>query len=292
MSDGWDGWDEPGGRSSGGYRRPRRRGVRADDAYGYGGQDGYGADGYGGQDGYADDGYGGGDPYAPADGGYAAADGYGAYGAQDGYGQYAGYESGGGYDGQDDGYGWRESGPAQIPAVEGSIDADSPRHNSFFRGFGGGGDAYLVRTSRPRVRTVKRKKSSGAGLVALAVVAIMFGGVGVVGYHYYHLYKARHAVYTGTGTGSTTILVNKGDSFSSIGPQLVRKHVIAAVDPWASYISTKPGSLQPGAYRIHIHMSPAAAYAALIDLKNLVKVTIPDGLPLVKLLPKMASESG
>jgi UPF0755 protein len=69
--------------------------------------------------------------------------------------------------------------------------------------------------------------------------------------------------------------------------------VIESIDPWASYVANKSG-LQPGKYRIHLHMSPAAAYAALTNPKNVIvtKVTIPDGLRISKILPLLATESG
>jgi len=319
---GYVGQEQGGSGYSNGY------GGYADEAYGSGyGGDGYAArDPYASGDPYATGDYGPADPYAGPDprasgphsdpygrdpydtgGGYGAAAGYqgqDGYGGQDSYGTQASY-GGGGFDAQDDDL-YRSRYPqaaSDDPGLmrrrrasrESEFDADSPRHDGFFRGFGGGDDDLGGRgrsRSQPRGRPPKQKKSH-AGLIALAVVVIVFAGIAGVGYKYYHEYKVRHASYTGSGYGSTLILVQPGDTLDGISAQLLNKHVIAAIDPWASYVANKSG-LHPGKYRIHIHMSPAAAYAALTNVKNLVnsKVTIPDGMRLADILPLMAKESG
>jgi UPF0755 protein len=92
------------------------------------------------------------------------------------------------------------------------------------------------------------------------------------------------------------IMVKTGDTLDTISSQLLHKGVIEAIDPWASYVANKSG-LQPGTYRIHVHMSPAAAYAALTGKtgqKNLInsKVTIVPGMRLTDVLPVLARESG
>jgi UPF0755 protein len=241
----------------------------------------------------------GGDPYDTGGGGYGS-DGYG-HGGQDPYAGPvgAGYERGG-Y-GEQDNYLWRDPQDAgddpgltrrRRASREGEFDAEDPRHDGFFRGFGRDDDMGGRARSQTKSRPPKQRKSR-AGLVALFIVLAIFAGVGYTGYHYYSLYKARHATYSGSGYGSALILVQPGDTLDGISSQLLDKHVIAAIDPWASYVANKSG-LHPGKYRIHIHMSPAAAYAALVNPKNLInsKVTIPDGMRYSKILPLLAKESG
>jgi UPF0755 protein len=130
-------------------------------------------------------------------------------------------------------------------------------------------------------------------VIALVIVLVIIAGIGGVGYHLYSEYKARHSSYTGSGFGAVKVFVKAGDTGDTIGPQLLRLGVIKAIDPWASYVANKSG-LQPGEFTLHKHMSPAAAWALLINPKSRVssKVTIPDGLRESKFLPLLAKESG
>ena len=300
------------------------------DGYADNGYAGQGYDGGGYSNGYADNGYGGDgrdayaarDPYTSGD--YGPADPYarggrdqydtagGSYPGPDAYADSAGYTSHDGFAGQDpyvgaggydrggfdeqdnDLYRWRDPQEAGRGAGRGGdFDAEDPRHDGFFRGFGSGDDDFGGRGRAPSRGRPPKERKSKAGLVALAVVLAIFIGIGYTGYHFYSLYKSKHASYTGSGYGSTVILVRSGDTLDGISPQLLAKHVILAIDPWASYVANRSG-LHPGKYKIHIHMSPAAAYAALTNQKNLLnsKVTIVDGKRLTLILPALASESG
>lgn len=265
------------------------------------------------------------DPYDTGGGGYADPPGYadapgyggqGDYAGQDGFAGHdpyasqpgAGYERGNYEEQDDDLYRWRDPQDAgddpgltrrrRASRGEGEFDAEDPRHDGFFRGFGGGDDDLGGGRGRSRGRSQGRppkQRKSRAGLVALGVVLAIFAGVAYTGYHYYSEYKARHATYVGSGAGypSVLILVKTGDTLDGISSQLLHKGVIAAIDPWASYVANKSG-LHPGTYRIHQHMSPAATYAALINQKNLInsKVTIPDGMREVDILPLLAQKTG
>jgi UPF0755 protein len=230
------------------------------------------------------------DPYAPAD--------EAGYGGEDRYGGQTGYEQGDGYGAPADRY-WVD--PADEGLLGGSPTRrgggrsggrgggrgpdDDSRHESFFRGFGQDDDV----DSRRRTK----EHHGHGGLIALAVLLVIVGGIAGAGYHYYSEYKARHASYTGSGFGTVTVIVKSGDSADDISEQLLQKHVIAAIDPWASYVANKTG-LQPGEFKLHEHMSPAAAWALLMSPKAKVNstVTIPDGLRESKILPLLAKESG
>ena len=267
-----------------------------------------GGSGYAGPDGYADTAGYGGAPGYPGQDGYAGQD---SFAAHDPYASQAGggYERGGYGDQDNDLYRWRDPqdagndpGPTRRRrgSREGDFDAEDPRHDGFFRGFGGGDDDLGGGSgggrgrgrNQSRGRPPKQRKSH-AGLIALGIVLAVFAGIAYTGYHYYSEYKARHAVYSGSGYGHVLILVKQGDTLDGISAQLLHKGVIAAIDPWASYVANKSG-LHPGTYRIHIHMSPAAAYAALVDQKNLInsKVTIPDGMRLADILTLLAQKTG
>ena len=318
-------------RHSGGYSQPDANGYGQSDPYGPPG--GYAdSDGYTSSPGYADS-RGVTDPYGYSDSqGYqdppGRADSYGrsdqhaqpyayddqpaGYGSQSnyddhlydqgdsfadsgsferGYGAPAGFEHGGGYVddeyGQDSRSGRQGRRRSRHPAD--ALDADDDRHSGFFSGFSSNDDDHYGRQRRP-----PRKRRGGAGTIALILVLAVLGGIGFTGYHFYSLYKQRHAVYTGSGYGSVLVRVQSGDSADTIAPQLLRLGVIAAIDPWDAYVATKPSTLQPGEYKLHKHMSPQAAWAMLSDSKSriAVNVTIVDGVRWSKFLPKLAQESG
>jgi UPF0755 protein len=172
------------------------------------------------------------------------------------------------------------------------MNADDDRHNSFFAGYASNDDDHYGRGGgggRPR----GRRRGRAAGWIALiVVVAVVCSGAGVV-YHYYSEYKSRHSSYVGDGFGAVTVTVPQGASADSIGPELQRLGVIESVDPWASFVSNKPATLQPGQFKLHEHMSPAAAWALLNDPKARVNstVTIPDGVRYSAFLPDLAKES-
>ena len=294
-----------------------------DNQHGYESQQPYNGDGayghpngYGGQAGYPERG-GYGDPYE-GQAGYSFDD----PGMHDGSGPMGEYAAGDGYvtPGDDD-TGWhtmlggatsgdeyerssrreRSASRNQHPgAVQGApargsgksgrgMDPNDDRHSAFFSGFAGNDDDHYGKQPRRR-----RGRGISAGTIALFVVIAVILGIGGAGYHFYSLYKSRHASYTGNGFGSVTVIVKPGDSADTIAPELLRLHVIAAIDPWAAYVATKPNLLKPGAYKLHMHMGSAQAWALLTNPKDQVtaKFTIPDGLENKAILPLLAKESG
>jgi UPF0755 protein len=124
---------------------------------------------------------------------------------------------------------------------------------------------------------------------------VLVGGLGVTGYHFYSEYKNAHKSYSGPGFGTVAVIVKPGATAVSIAPELVRLGVIAAVDPFVAYVNTSknPTGLQPGEFKLHKQMGNPQAWAMLTDSKNRVSstVTIPDGLPIKKILPLLAQKS-
>ena len=166
------------------------------------------------------------------------------------------------------------------------MQADEDRHSGFFSGFPG--DEEDVNYGR------KRRRGIGAGTIALIIFVVVILGIGGVGYHYYSEYQSRHASYSGSGFGSVDIVVKPGDSFDTIAPQLLSKGVIAAIDPWDAFVADKPDALQPGEFKLHEHMSPALAWAMLVNPKSKVNsnVTIVDGRRESVILANLAAETG
>ncbi|HEY2507417.1 MAG TPA: endolytic transglycosylase MltG [Streptosporangiaceae bacterium] len=170
-----------------------------------------------------------------------------------------------------------------------AFDADDARHNGFFSGFPGGGGGGGE--SRPP----KRKRGRGRAAALIAVV-IIFAVVGGGGYFGYSKYSARHANYTGSGTGSVIFEVKSGDSADSLASQLVSKGVIKSVAPFdaAAKDSGKSSLLEPGFFRLRKHMNAALAWALLINPKSRVQTTVavPDGLRATKIIALLATKTG
>jgi UPF0755 protein len=166
------------------------------------------------------------------------------------------------------------------------VEADEDRHSGFFSGFPDDDDDDGYRR--------KRRRGPGAGTIALIIVVAVIAGIGGVGYHFYSLYKSRHASYSGSGFGSVEIIVQPGASLDTIAPQLLSKGVIAAIDPWDAYVANKPDDLQPGEFKLHEHMGPAQAYALLLSPAAKVDstVTIIDGERESVILASLAKQTG
>ena len=295
---------------------------------GYGTPGSYGEhDEYGRDDQYAGyDQYGGRDQYgAPA--GYRTSDAYPALDAYSqpgagrgaaGYDASAAYEHGGGYDDNeygsappargpdgaggrgardDEAYGWQE--PVDDSGVtrrrrrgsEDEIDADSARHNGFFRGFGGGDDDYGHRPPK--------RRRSRAPIVALTVVIVFLVAVVGGGVYAYKWYSKRHADWVGsTGYGSVLVQVKPGEfaCSASLESRMVSLGVVASETAFcdAAKNASDSSSLEPGYFRLHKHMGAALAWKLLISPKSRVeqKVTVPDGLRASLVLAQLAKGTG
>jgi UPF0755 protein len=173
---------------------------------------------------------------------------------------------------------------------EDEIDADDARHNGFFRGFGRGDDDYGHRPP-------KKRRRSRAGMVALSVLVVFLAVVVAGGLYGYNWYAKRHADWPGgTAYGSVIVVVKPGGTAYGLSSTLVKEGVIAAAAPFRTVAgnSGKSSLLEPGSFRLHKHMSAAAAWALVINPKSRVQLTagVPDGLRLSKILPLLADKTG
>ena len=145
---------------------------------------------------------------------------------------------------------------------------------------------------RPRRGVVRRLAPWVALLVIL--IPLLVGGLYV-----YHIYENRYhpADYSGTGASpAVTVEVKSGDTAFSLGPRLVQLGVIASSRAFelAAEHSANTAGLETGFYKMNHHMQASLAYAALLNPKNRVQltVTIPEGKrvsQVVALLAKATS---
>jgi UPF0755 protein len=140
---------------------------------------------------------------------------------------------------------------------------------------GGGWDDRAQR--RPRRGIVRRLAPWVALLVILTPIVV--GGLYV-----YHLYenKVHPADYAGAGIAPTvTVQVKSGDTAFTLGPRLQALGVIASARAFelAAEASTNPTGLESGYFKLNHHMQSSLAWAALLNPKNRVQLTvlIPEG---------------
>lgn len=109
------------------------------------------------------------------------------------------------------------------------------------------------------------------------------------------LYDARHANYSGAGRGDITFQVLPGDNADLVAPRLVKDGVIRATAPFiaAAKDSTSLVGLEPGYFRLHLHMNAALAYKLLISPAARIQstVTIPEGLRAVNIVRTLGAKS-
>ena len=208
-----------------------------------------------------------------------------------------------GFGGDDYDYGGAGRYPGQYPGEPRDAGGRSGRGGRRGRkdsrgGAGGGGwddggwdDGGTGKRRRGPVRRL-------APWVALLVILtpIVLGGVFV-----YNRYEARYhpADYAGPGTGSVTVQVKSGDTASSLGPRLQALGVVAssrafvlAAEAHANTTAAGPG-LEAGFYKLHSHMQASLAWAALLNPKDRVQltVTIPEGKRASQIVAILAKET-
>jgi UPF0755 protein len=140
----------------------------------------------------------------------------------------------------------------------------------------------------------KKKRGKVRRLAPWIALLIILIAIAIPGLYAYHLYQNKYhpADYAGDGSGNVTVEVQSGDTAVSLAPELVNKGVVASTRAFilAAEHSTNPSGLEPGFYKLHEHMQATLAYAALLNMANLVayKVTIPEGLRLSEIIPALA----
>jgi UPF0755 protein len=252
----------------GGQRRPRRD---ADPGWqqqgGYDPRDEYPGGGYQGR---GDTRYGQGAPGAP--------------GGQQGWGGDPGRDSGflPGFGQGDDRYQGEGDGYPGYENVEGRSRRGRRGRDDGRGGGGGGGDDWDDDGGSGRRRSTIRRLAPWIALLVI-LTPLVVGGL-----YIYNIYENKYhpADYSGQGTGSVTVQVKSGDTAFSLGPRLQSLGVVAsarafelAAEHTTSTTGTAPAGLEAGFYKMHLHMQASLAWAALLNTKNRVQltVTIPEG---------------
>ena len=205
----------------------------------------------------------------------------------DHYSDQGRYAGGGEYE---DGY---EAGGKFLPGF-GDDDEVEDHHGRAGHGHRGQGRRQTGRTGRSRGPRRRRFRWI-APLVALLVILIPLG---VGGYYAFNLYMAKDhpADYSGAGTGHVVVQVTAGETATGLGPTLTKLGVVASSRAFvlAAEHSSNPNGLLPGFYGMRKHMKASLAYAALLNPKDLVQITvaIPEGWRVSQTLAWLGAHSG
>ena len=143
------------------------------------------------------------------------------------------------------------------------------------------------------------KRKSGirrlAPWLALSVVLALLIGVGG-GYFYVYRTYLHPPDFTGQGTGSLVVRIYPGDTASVVGQRLQRLGVVASARAFsnAAKVSGQGTALEPGYYRVHLHMNAALAFTLLLkpSSREQTKVTIPEGWRLSQIITALGQATG
>ena len=147
--------------------------------------------------------------------------------------------------------------------------------------------------SDSRERTPRRERS-GARPVLVAVAALLAIGLAV----FFGLRSLGGAAndFQGSGDGSVTVVVAKGDSLRQIGRTLANAGVVADEGSFVDAASSDPRAqgISPGTYVVHSHMSGEAAVALMLDpsSRQVRKLAVPEGWRMERILAAAAKSTG
>lgn len=156
---------------------------------------------------------------------------------------------------------------------------------------------HVRRVSRSELRAERRghavrRRNKRALLIMLAgVVVILTLAVWFVAIPIYHYLNP--ADYSGSGYGSVIVEVQANQSASDIGTTLHDKGVVASVRAFtdAAKSDSRSQGIQPGSYKLKLHMSAKSALALLLDPASRVNsdVVVTEGMTTVDILKRLTA---
>jgi len=143
------------------------------------------------------------------------------------------------------------------------------------------------------------KRKSGirrwAPWLALSVVVALVIGAGA-GYFYVYRTYLHPPDFAGPGTTPHIVRIFPGDSASVVGQRLQQEGVVASARAFsnAAKSSGQGSALEPGYYRVRLHMNAALAFSLLLKPSSrvLTKVTIPEGWRLSRIIAALGRDTG
>jgi UPF0755 protein len=211
--------------------------------------------------------------------------------------------------------GWAEGEDSGfLPGLSGAPDAagDDPgerrmdgRRGSTGPGRQSAGRSGSGRSGPGRSGTGKSGKSRGgkrksgirrwAPWLALSVVVALVIGAGA-GYFYVYRTYLHPPDFAGAGTTPKVVHIYPGDTAAVVGQRLQQEGVVASARAFsnAAKASGQGSSLEPGYYRVRLHMNAALAFALLLkpSSREQTKVTIPEGWRLSQIIAALGRDTG
>jgi UPF0755 protein len=130
-------------------------------------------------------------------------------------------------------------------------------------------------------------------MIAILFLVTVVGGGGYVGFT--ALSGFLHPPdYSGQGTGSVTVQIQDGDSARAMGQRLEQAGVVKSSGAFYNVAKNDPRatSIQPGYYRLRLHMSAEAALALLLSPTSRTgRVTFPEGKRVAEVLNILAKRT-
>lgn len=153
------------------------------------------------------------------------------------------------------------------------------------------------RAQRSQRKRQRRKRAGGraAVLFALAFLVAIIGTGGVLGYAW--LDDQLHPPdYSGPGDGQTILQIRSGEFASQYAVRMQQQSIVKSSRAFVKVANkdTRTGSIQPGYYRMRLHMSAQAALTQLLDPKarSGTQIVIPEGLRAVKVFEELSQKTG
>jgi UPF0755 protein len=143
------------------------------------------------------------------------------------------------------------------------------------------------------------KRKSGmrrlAPWLALSVVVALVIGAGA-GYFYVYRTYLHPPDFAGAGTAPHVVRIFPGDTASVVGQRLQQEGVVASSRAFsnAAKASGQGTALEPGYYRVRLHMNAALAFALLLKPSSRMqtRVTIPEGWRLSQIIAALGRDTG
>jgi UPF0755 protein len=143
------------------------------------------------------------------------------------------------------------------------------------------------------------KRKSGmrrlAPWLALSVVLALVIGAGA-GYFYVYRTYLHPPDFAGPGTSVHVVRIYPGDTAAVVGQRLQQEGVVASARAFsnAAKASGQGSALEPGYYRVRLHMNAALAFALLLkpSSREQVRVTIPEGWRLSQIIAALGRNTG
>jgi UPF0755 protein len=131
--------------------------------------------------------------------------------------------------------------------------------------------------------------------LALSVVVALLLGAGA-GYYYVYRTYLHPPDFAGPGTTTRVVRILPGDTATVVGQRLQQDGVVASARAFsnAAKASGQGSALEPGSYRVRLHMNAALAFALLLKPSSRVqtKVTIPEGWRLSQIIAALGRDTG